>query len=205
MRQKYDLYCLSYHFLTPTLHSQWNGTTFGGITKINGTSNSDPNLWHSIFNNNANGGTNGGGFIQQGTGYDYFCYQTLASGQHFLFAYFDDIDETVILIMSGPKTATVGSTVECTSTLLVYLPLFIQHVLVCTDAVPYARGNTYVNDLSVDTTVGQSVYGEYTGDDDNADSTVSITFTKPGTYNMKAHCPTGSACVRSNHVVTVVS
>ncbi|KZP23998.1 hypothetical protein FIBSPDRAFT_1042550 [Athelia psychrophila] len=163
--------------------AKWNGSTFGGITKLNGTSNTAPNLWHSLFNNNANGGTDG--FTQQGAGYEYYCSQTLPSGQHFLFAYFDDIDETNILIMSGPKTATVGSTVKY--------------------AVPYARGSTYVNDLSVDTTVGQSVYGEYSGDNDNADSTVSITFTKPGTYNMKAHCPTGSACVRSNHVVTVVS
>ena len=70
--------------------------------------------------------------------------------------------------------------------------------------VPYAPEGVFVNDLSVDTTDGQSVYGEF-GANSGADASVSIKFTKAGTYNMKAHCPSGSACVRSNHVVTVVS
>ncbi|KZP28736.1 hypothetical protein FIBSPDRAFT_852453 [Athelia psychrophila] len=86
--------------------------------------------------------------------------------------------------MSGPATAKVGSTVEY--------------------SIPYAPDGTYLNDLSVDTTTGQTVSGEYTGGDSST-SSISIKFTKAGTYNMKAHCPSGSACVRSNHVVTVVS
>ena len=77
-------------------------------------------------------------------------------------------------------------------------------VLLLADKVPYAPEGTYVNDLSVDTTTGQSVYAEF-GANTNLNSTVSIKFTKKGTYNLKAHCPSGSACVRSNHVVTVVS
>lgn len=72
------------------------------------------------------------------------------------------------------------------------------------DSIPFALDGTYVNDLSQDTTTGQKVYGEFSGSGAE-DSTVSIKFTKAGTYNMKAHCPSGSACVRSNHVVTVVS
>ncbi|KZP27872.1 hypothetical protein FIBSPDRAFT_853054 [Athelia psychrophila] len=170
--------------------ADWNGKTFGGITKINGTSNSADKQWGSIFNNAANGGTNGGGIILQGsddgtnTEFDDFCYQTLPSGQHFLFAFFGDIDDTNFLIMSGPKTAKVGATVKY--------------------EVPYAPSGTYVNDLSVDTTTGQKVYGSVTGDG-SATTSISIKFTKAGTYNMKAHCPSGSACVRSNHVVTVVS
>ncbi|KZP08340.1 hypothetical protein FIBSPDRAFT_874620 [Athelia psychrophila] len=87
--------------------------------------------------------------------------------------------------MSGPATAKVGSTVEYT--------------------IPYAPDGTYLNDLSVDTTTGQTVSGEYTGAGDSSTSSIPITFTKAGTYSMKAHCPSGSACVRSNHVVTVVS
>ncbi|KZP14001.1 hypothetical protein FIBSPDRAFT_1049059 [Athelia psychrophila] len=170
--------------------ANWNGKTFGGITKINGTTNSADKQWGSIFNNAANGGTNGGGIVLQGDGdgtdteFDEFCYQTLPSGQHFLFAYFGDIEETNFLIMSGPKTAKVGVSVEY--------------------EVPYAPSGTYVNDLSVDTTTGQKVYGSSTGDG-SATTSISIKFTKAGTYNMKAHCPSGSACVRSNHVVTVVS
>lgn len=90
---------------------------------------------------------------------------------------------------------------------LFLLSAFIHPSLfVYLDSIPYANSGTYVNDLSVDTTTGQTVYGTYTGSDqDNSTSTVAITFTKAGTYNMKAHCPSGSACVRSNHVVTVVS
>ncbi|KZP18806.1 hypothetical protein FIBSPDRAFT_863384 [Athelia psychrophila] len=87
--------------------------------------------------------------------------------------------------MSGPATAKVGSTVE-------YSALF-------------SPDGTYLNDLSVDTTTGQTVSGEYTGAGDSSTSSIPITFTKAGTYSMKAHCPSGSACVRSNHVVTVVS
>ncbi|KZP14000.1 hypothetical protein FIBSPDRAFT_868725 [Athelia psychrophila] len=172
--------------------ANWNGKTFGGITKINGTSNSADKQWGSIFNNAANGGTNGGGIILQGyddgtdTEFDEFCYQTLPNGQHFLFAYFGDIEETNFLIMSGPKTAKVGVPVEY--------------------AVPYAPRGTYVNDLSVDTITGESVHGSVRrGRGGSASTAVSIEFTKAGTYNMKAHCPSGSACVRSNHVVTVVS
>ncbi|KZP28734.1 hypothetical protein FIBSPDRAFT_885583 [Athelia psychrophila] len=170
--------------------ADWNGATFGDVTKLNGTSNSDANQWGSIFNNAANGGVNGGGLILQGNGdgtnteYDDFCYQTLPSGQHFLFAYFGDFDDTNFLIMSGPKTAKVGSTVEY--------------------SIPHAPAGTYLNDLSVDTTTGQTVSGKYTGSDSST-SSISIKFTKAGTYSMKAHCPSGSACVRSNHVVTVVS
>jgi len=167
--------------------TEWNGTTFGAPTKINGTSNkADQRLtWGSLFNNIGNAGL--GGIILQGYEdgvYADYCFQTLPNLQHFLFAYFGDIDETQFLIMSGPKTATVGSTVQY--------------------SVPFAADATYVNDLSVDTTTGQSVYGVF-GSDNGQNATVSIKFTKAGTYNMKAHCPAGSACVRSNHVVTVVS
>ncbi|KAJ7105422.1 hypothetical protein C8R43DRAFT_1046824 [Mycena crocata] len=167
--------------------AEWNGTTFGAPTKINGTSNkADQSLtWGSLFNNIGNAGT-GGIVLQGGSGnvFDDFCFQTLPNLQHFLFAYFGDIDETQFLIMSGPKTATVGSAVQY--------------------SVPFAPDGTYVNDLSVDTTTGESVHGVFEGDN-GQDGKVSITFTKAGTYNMKAHCPAGAACVRSNHVVTVVS
>ncbi|KZP14010.1 hypothetical protein FIBSPDRAFT_960069 [Athelia psychrophila] len=170
--------------------ANWNGKTFGRATKINGTSDSADKQWGSLFNNGADGGSDGSGLILQGDGdgtnteFDDFCFQTLPDGQHFLFAYFGGIEETNFLIMSGPKTAKVGASVEY--------------------AVPYAPGGTYVNDLSVDTTTGESVHGSVQGGD-SASATVSIKFTKAGTYNMKAHCPSGSACVRSNHVVTVVS
>ncbi|KZP13589.1 hypothetical protein FIBSPDRAFT_869100 [Athelia psychrophila] len=169
--------------------TQWNGTDFGGITKLNGTSNSlNPfGWWGALFNNVADGGT----FVVQGSDdgigkspYDEFCYQTLRNGQHFLFAYFGDVDQSIYLVMTGPATAKVGSTVQY--------------------SIPYTLDGTYVNDLSVDTTTGQRVYGKYTGKQ-VATSKISIKFTKAGTYNMKAHCPAGSDCVRSNHVVTVVS
>ncbi|KZP13588.1 hypothetical protein FIBSPDRAFT_869099 [Athelia psychrophila] len=173
--------------------AQWNGTDFGAVTKLNGTSNSEKphGQWASVFNNAANTGANGGGLILQGSdddigedAYDQFCYQTIPDGQHFLFAYLDDFEASIFLIMSGPKTATVGSTVQY--------------------SIPYTLNGTYVNDLSVDTTTGQTVYGEYIGEQIPT-SSISITFTKAGTYNMKAHCPSGSECIRSNHVVTVVS
>ncbi|KZP13992.1 hypothetical protein FIBSPDRAFT_1049051 [Athelia psychrophila] len=172
--------------------ANWNGKTFGDITKINGTRNSGPNQWGSIFNNAANGGINGGGIVLQGgsdgtnTEYDDFCFQTISSGQHFLFAYFGDLDETNFLTMSGPKTAKVGATVKY--------------------EVPYAPEGVYVNDLSVDTTTGQRVHGSVIDvGSATKKASASIKFTKAGTYNMKAHCPSGSTCVRSNHVVTVVS
>ncbi|KAF7979893.1 hypothetical protein HWV62_40687 [Athelia sp. TMB] len=158
--------------------TSWNGSTFDGITKINGTSNSADRQWGSLYNNIENGI-----ILQDGAAGDY-CSETIDNLQHFLFAYFGDIDDTTFLEMSGPKTASVGSTA--------------QYV------IPYAPEGVFVNDLSVDTTDGQSVYGEF-GANSGADASVSIKFTKAGTYNMKAHCPAGSACVRSNHVVTVVS
>jgi len=171
--------------------ANWNGTTFGDITKLNNTKNNENQQWGALINNAADGGTNGGGIILQGGGdgedleYQNTCYQTLPNKQHFLYAFFGDIDATDFLIMSGPKTAKVGQTVQY--------------------AVPYAPdGGVYVNDLSVDTTTGQRVYGKF-GNNNGESASVSIKFTKAGTYNMKAHCPSGSACVRSNHVVTVVS
>jgi len=156
--------------------ADWDGTTFGPPTKINGTSNNADKQWGPLINNIENGI-----ILQQGSD---VCSQTLPNLQHFLFAFFGDIDDTSFLEMSGPKTAKVGQTVQY--------------------QVPFAPKGAFVNDLSVDTTTGQKVYGEFTSDPD-ANSTVSIKFTKKGTYNMKAHCPSGAACVRSNHVVTVVS
>lgn len=47
---------------------QWNGTTFGDVTKLNGTSNSADLQWGSFFNNAANGGVDGGGIPEQGNG-----------------------------------------------------------------------------------------------------------------------------------------
>jgi hypothetical protein len=168
--------------------ADWNGTVFGYVTHINGTTNSAENQWGALFNNVGPSGT--GGIVLQGyddgtnTEYESFCYQTLPDKQHFLFAYFGDIDSTNFMFMSGPKTAAVGQTVKYT--------------------VPFATDDAYVNDLSVDTTTGQRVFAEF-GTNNGADASVSIKFTQAGTYNMKAHCPSGSACVRSNHVVTVVS
>jgi len=162
--------------------SDWNGTTFGEVTKLNGTSNNDQKQWGSLFND-GNGGIGLQGY--DSTTWETYCYQTLPNLQHFLFAFFGDYDETQFLIMSGPKTATVGQTVQYT--------------------VSYAPAGTYVNDLSVDgTTTGQRVRGTFTSDA-GENGSVSIKFTKAGSYNMKAHCPSGTACVRSNHVVTVVS
>ncbi|KAF7969389.1 hypothetical protein HWV62_27437 [Athelia sp. TMB] len=166
--------------------SSWNGTNFGYVTKINGTKNEN-DQWGVLLNNIGNDGL--GGIVLEG--YDNyndpeldFCTKVLPNLQHMLYAFFGDIDETGFLILSGPKTASVGETVKY--------------------KVPYAPEGTYVNDLSVDTTTGQRVYAEF-GANTDLNSTVSIKFSKKGTYNMKAHCPSGSACVRSNHVVTVVS
>ncbi|KAF7969388.1 hypothetical protein HWV62_27435 [Athelia sp. TMB] len=158
--------------------STWTGSTFGEITKLNGTSNNANDQWGVLINNIVNDGL--GGIVLQ----DPNSGSTLPNLQHMLYAFFGDIDATQFLILSGPKTASVGETVQY--------------------KVPYAPEDTYVNDLSVDTTAGQRVFAEF-GANSNLNSTVSIKFTKKGTYNMKAHCPTGSACVRSNHVVTVVS
>ncbi|KAF7976426.1 hypothetical protein HWV62_6845 [Athelia sp. TMB] len=159
----------------------WNGTTFGQIAKLNGTSNTADIQWGSLYNNIGNG------VILQGTHdatFEHYCYETIENLQHFLFAYFGNVNDTTFLEMSGPKTAKVGSTV-----------LY---------EVPNAPQGAYVNDLSVDTTTGQKVYGEF-GANAGPNATVSIKFTKAGTYNMKAHCPSGSSCVRSNHVLHVKS
>lgn len=51
-----------------------------------------------------------------------YCYQTIPNLQHVLYAYFGDIDDTSFLVMSGPKTAEVGSNVECMC-LPLYVPL----------------------------------------------------------------------------------
>ncbi|KZP16727.1 hypothetical protein FIBSPDRAFT_865697 [Athelia psychrophila] len=72
------------------------------------------------------------------------------------------------------------------------------------DTVPFAPSGTYVNDLSVDTTTGQRVHATF-GSNSGPNSAVSIKFTKKGSYNMKAHCVDTETCLRSNHVVTVVS
>lgn len=102
-----------------------------------------------------------------------------------LYAFFGDIDSTNFLILSGPSTATINQTVHYT--------------------VPYATDHTWVNDLSTDATLaGQRVYAVF-GEGNGAEASVSVTFKEAGTYNIKAHCPSGAACVRSNHVVTVVS
>ena len=109
---------------------QWNGSTFDGITKINGTSNSDDLQWGSLFNNIENGIILQDGavstfpllsesfqlipILQAGD----YCSETINNLQHFLFAYFGDIDDTTFLEMSGPKTASVGSTAQCTSWLI---------------------------------------------------------------------------------------
>lgn len=53
-----------------------------------------------------------------------YCYQTIPNLQHMLYAFFGDIDETSFLIMSGPKTAKVGSTVKC-------MRLFLSTVRFC--------------------------------------------------------------------------
>ncbi|KAF7969248.1 hypothetical protein HWV62_27899 [Athelia sp. TMB] len=162
--------------------SEWTGKTFGEITKLNGTSNNANDQWGILINNIGNDGL--GGIVLQDPNSGAYCSQTLPNLQHMLYAFFGDIDATQFLILSGPKTAKVGETVQY--------------------KVPFAADNTYVNDLSVDTTTGQRVYAKF-GSNNGADATVSIKFTKKGTYNLKAHCPSGSACVRSNHVVTVVS
>ncbi|KAF7966852.1 hypothetical protein HWV62_36707 [Athelia sp. TMB] len=86
--------------------------------------------------------------------------------------------------MSGPKTAKVGKTVHY--------------------EVPYAPAGTYVNDLSTDTTTGQRVHATF-GPGSGPTASVSIKFKKKGTYNMKAHCASTTSCLRSNHVVTIVS
>ena len=104
--------------------------------------------------------------------------------------------------MSGPKTAKVGQTVQCSPSRISSSVLANQISL--TDEVPYAPAGTYVNDLSVDTTTGQRVHATF-GANSGPDASVSIKFTKKGSYNMKAHCLDTETCLRSNHVVTVVS
>lgn len=47
-----------------SLFYQWNGTTFGAPTKINGTSNSADKQWGALFNNIGNEGL--GGIVLQG-------------------------------------------------------------------------------------------------------------------------------------------
>ncbi|KAJ7060832.1 hypothetical protein C8F01DRAFT_1141010 [Mycena amicta] len=168
--------------------ADFNGTTFGYVTKINGTTNSAAKQWGTLINN----APNGGGLILQGvddgtnTEYQDFCFTTLPNDQHMLYAYFGDFDDTNFMFMSGPATAKVGQTV--------------QYV------VPFAEDNAYVNDLGQDGASGQRVFAQFpVGSSSNSTASVSITFPAAGTYNMKAHCPTGSACLRSNHVLTVVS
>ncbi|KAF7971148.1 hypothetical protein HWV62_21958 [Athelia sp. TMB] len=164
--------------------STWTGKTFGQITKLNGTTNNANNQWAALINNINSDGL--GAVIQQDPGDGSVFPSFQPDKWHFLFAFFGDIYDAQFLILSGPKTASVGQTVQY--------------------KVPYAPDGTYVNDLSVDTTTGQKVYAQF-GANTGLDSTVGIKFTKKGTYNMKAHCPsgTGSYCIRSNHVVTVVS
>ncbi|KAF7966363.1 hypothetical protein HWV62_38937 [Athelia sp. TMB] len=161
--------------------SKWTGTTFGEITKLNGTSNNADKQWVVAINNIANGGK--GGIPVQNPNNGEYCSQTIPNLQHLLFAFVSDVG-TQPLIMSGPKTAKVGQTVQYT--------------------VPFAPSGTYVNDLSVDTTTGQRVHATFSGNS-GPDSSVSIKFTKKGSYNMKAHCLDTETCLRSNHVVTVVS
>jgi hypothetical protein len=86
-----------------------------------------------------------------------------------------------------------------------FLSSFSPILTIVLDKVPFAVAGAYVNDLSVDTKTGQRVYAEFPNDNDG-NATVFIKFKEAGTYNMKAHCPsTNNACVRSNHVLTVVS
>jgi len=166
--------------------SSWNGTNFGSITKINGTSNNATDQWGVLINDVTSDG--GGTFVLEGADnyddpeYDY-CTFVLPNKQHMLYAFFGDIDSTNFMFMYGPSTAKVGVTVEYT--------------------VLNTLKDAYINDLSEDTTVGQRVYAWFNSA--AAIDTHQITFTEAGTYNLKAHCPAGSACVRSNHVVTVVS
>ncbi|KAF7966519.1 hypothetical protein HWV62_36709 [Athelia sp. TMB] len=162
--------------------STWTGTTFGEITKLNGTSKNANQEWVIAVNNIANGGK-GGIPVQNPNNGDY-CGETVPNLQHLLYAFINKAGGVEPLIMSGPKTASVGETVQY--------------------EVPYAPAGTYVNDLSVDTTTGQRVHATF-GPGSGATASVSIKFTKKGTYNMKAHCASTTNCLRSNHVVTVVS
>jgi len=166
--------------------ADWNGTVYGSPNIINGVPNTNDFSWGVIFD--------AGGFPLQGDGdgtnleFDQVCYETLPNKQRMLYAYFGDAESTQFLTMSGPTTAKVGDTVQYT--------------------VPFAPVNTFVNDLSVDTTSGQRVVGVFGAGSDNSDTaSVSIKFTEAGTYNMKAHCPSGSSdtCLRSGRIVTVVS
>ncbi|KAJ7189361.1 hypothetical protein GGX14DRAFT_485142 [Mycena pura] len=184
--------------------ADFNGTTFGFVTKINGTTNSAAAQWGTIINN----APNGGGIILQGvddgtnTEYQDFCFTTLPNDQHMLYAYFGDIDDTNFLFMSGPATAKVGQTAQCGYSY--FLDYFRS--LLPSDTVPFVEEGAYVNDLSQDNASGARVDATFpAGSSSSSTASVSITFHAAGTYNMKAHCPTGSACVRSNHVVTVVS
>ena len=43
---------------------QWNGTNFGYVTKINGTSNNEDNQWGVLLNNIGNDGL--GGIVLEG-------------------------------------------------------------------------------------------------------------------------------------------
>ncbi|KAF7969386.1 hypothetical protein HWV62_27431 [Athelia sp. TMB] len=162
--------------------SNWTGKTFGEITKLNGTSNNVTHHWGVLQNYIGNDGKGPIVLLDPNSGL--YCSETLDNLQHMLYAFLGDYAITKFLILSGPKTAKVGETVQY--------------------KVPDAPEGTYVNDLSVDTTTGQRVYAEF-GPNTNLNSTVSIKFTKKGTYNLKAHCPADTTCVRSNHVVTVVS
>jgi len=165
--------------------TSFGGGTFTGVTEINKTANNSPNYpnheWFVALNDEANGGQ--GGFPTE-SGTD-FCDTIIPDKQHLLFAYIPSTGVDQALIMSGPATAKVGQTVQY--------------------EVPFAPKGTYVNDLSQDdTTTGQRVRATFAATGGSTAS-VSITFKNKGTYNMKAHCPDGSSCLRSNHVVTVVS
>ncbi|KAF7974452.1 hypothetical protein HWV62_12196 [Athelia sp. TMB] len=162
--------------------STWTGSTFGEITKLNGTSKNAEKEWVIAINNIANGGK-GGIPIQNPNNGDY-CDETIPNQQHLLYAFISDAGTTQPLIMSGPKTAKVGQTVHY--------------------EVPYAPDGTYVNDLTVDSTTGQRVHATF-GPNSGPTASVPIKFSKKGTYNMKAHCVSTTSCLRSNHVVTVVS
>jgi hypothetical protein len=164
-----------------------NGLTYGYVTLINETANNADDQWGVIFNNWAEDGS----LILQGvddgtnTEYESFCYQTLENDQHMLYAFFGDFDDTDFIFLTGPATASVGETVTYTTT--------------------YAPPGSWLNDLSTDATLdGQRVYAEI--DSSHGDTwTATITFTEAGSYNLKAHCAADTACVRSNHLVTVVS
>jgi len=161
--------------------TNWTGSAFGGITKINETESKNNNTWVMSLT----APESGSGPLATVSAIDY-CQTVLPNHQHVLYAYIREPGAKHVLIMSGPSTAKVG--------------------VPATYTVPYAIDGSWVSDVSVDSiayeTVHKTFYGTNVG---GPDVSVDITFPKAGTYNMKAHCAVGSYCVRSNHVVTVVT